>query len=90
MIKAAEIEQGVLIYERFISGDKTSVHVVERYESSETAAEHLRMFADRFGAALSTLVKRKKFSVYGNPSDELRDLLDQAVYMKPFGGFAHC
>jgi hypothetical protein len=81
----------VLIYQRFISEDKASVHILERYESSKAAAAHLRTFTDRFGAVFSTLVKRKSFTVYGNPSDELRELLDHfgAVYMTPFGGFAY-
>jgi len=92
MVEATRAEPGVLNYQRFVSEDQKHVHVVERYEDSTAAAAHLRVFADRFGAKFSTLVERTKLTVYGNPSDALRGLLDQfgAVYMKPFGGFAYC
>jgi quinol monooxygenase YgiN len=91
MVETTRAEPGVLNYQRFVSEDETHVHVFECYESSAAAVAHLRIFADQFGATYSTLVERTKFTVYGNPSDELRALLDQfgAVYMKPFGGFAY-
>jgi hypothetical protein len=64
----------VLNYERFVSADGNFVHVYERFTKN---------FSDRF----MMMVERTHFTVFGNPSDELRGLLDQfgATYLTPFG-----
>jgi len=88
MVAAVRGEQGVLNYRRFATEDDQCVHVYERYENSQAAARHLRVFIDRFGTTFSRLAERTKFTVYGDPSDELRGLLNQfaPIFMKPFGG----
>jgi hypothetical protein len=37
------------------------------------------------------MVERKRFTVFGNPSEELRKNLDGlgAIYMRPFGDFGY-
>jgi hypothetical protein len=52
---------------------------------------HLRKFGTLFGKRFATLARRKRFMVFGNPSDELRALLDryEATYFKPLGSFAY-
>src|SRR6516162_10424598 len=75
MVESTRQEAGVLNYERFVSADGNFVHVFERYTDSATAV------SGRF----MTMVERTHFTVFGNPSDELRGLLDQfgATYLTP-------
>lgn len=87
MVAATRAESGVLAYQRFISDDGQTIFVDERYESSEAAAAHLANFAASYSDRYAALVERKRFMVFGEPSDELRALLDRygATYYKPFG-----
>ncbi len=91
MVTATRAETGVLAYQRFISDDQQTVYVHERYENSAAAAGHLRNFAASFGTRYASMVERKRFVVFGDPSDELRTLLDKygATYHRPFGRFPY-
>ncbi len=89
MVEYARSEPGVLIYERFASRDGKVVHVYERYADSATALAHLLEFRKKFGERFSGMVDRKRFTVFGTPSDELKRVLDgfgTTIYMDPFGG----
>ncbi len=88
MVQSARDEPGVLNYERFVSDDSKLVHVYERYADSAAAAAHLRKFGKNFSERFLAMVDRLQFTVFGNPSDELRGLLDGFVvrYFRPFGG----
>jgi hypothetical protein len=83
---AAEMEEVVDLID-----DRQTVYAQECYESSEAAAAHLRKFAAAFGQRFSAMVERKRFVVFGDPSDELRALLGiyRATYHRPFGSFAY-
>jgi len=91
MVASTQAESGVLAYQRFISDDRRTVHVHERYENSEAAVAHLVKFARMFGERYGSLVQRKRFVVFGEPSDALRTLLDRygAIYHRPFGPFQY-
>jgi quinol monooxygenase YgiN len=91
MVSTARAEHGVLAYQRFISDDRRTVYVHERYEDSDAAVAHLRIFAATFGERYASMVERKRFVVFGDPSDELRTLLDRhgATYYRPFGRFPY-
>jgi quinol monooxygenase YgiN len=91
MIAEAHAEAGVLTYQRFSSADNQVIVVYERYTDSESAVAHLRKFAAEFGDRYSRLVERTRFTVLGDPSEELRRLLDAygARYFGPFGTFAY-
>jgi len=91
MVAAAHAEAGVLAYQRFISDDRQTVHVHECYENSDAAAAHLVKFAAMFGDRYASLVERKRFIVFGEPSEALRTLLDAygASYHRPFGPFRY-
>jgi quinol monooxygenase YgiN len=91
MVAAACAESGVLGYQRFIGDDGQTVDVQECYESSEAAAAHLGKFAAAFDQRFSAMVERKRFVVFGDPSDELRALsgIYRATYHRPFGSFAY-
>ena len=87
MVASTRAETGVLAYQRFISDDRQTVHVHESYENSAAAVAHLLKFAAVFGKRYASMVERSRFNVFGNPSDELRNLLDGygATYHSPFG-----
>jgi quinol monooxygenase YgiN len=90
MVESTRDEPGVLIYERFISEDGKVVQVYERYADSAAAVAHLRTFEHKFGGRFLSMVDRKRFTVFGTPSDELRGMLDGfgVTYLGPFGGFS--
>ncbi len=87
MVASTVGEVGVLSYERFVSEDGNFVHVHERYADSASALAHLRTFADKFSKRFLSMVERKRFTVFGSPSEDLRKVLDElgATYMRPFG-----
>jgi quinol monooxygenase YgiN len=90
MVAFTKGEPGVLIYERYISEDDQTIHVYERYADSPAAVAHLRSFTELFGTRFSSMVDRKRFTVYGMPSAELKAILDSfgAVYLNLFAGFS--
>jgi quinol monooxygenase YgiN len=91
MVTTARAETGVLAYQRFIGHDHRTIYVHERYVNSDAAARHLRTFAASFGARYASMVERRRFLVFGDPSDELRSLLDKfgAMYHRLFGRFPY-
>ncbi len=90
MVEVTHSEPGVLIYERYLSGDGCTVHVVERYQDSAAAITHLHTFVAKFGARFGALAQRKSFQVFGEPSAALRAMLTGlgATVMQPFNGFS--
>ena len=91
MVEATREEPGTLSYERFVTDDGKFVHVYERYTDSGAALVHLRKFGEIFGERFASMVDRIRFTVFGNPSDELKGLLDGfgATYLRPFGNFRY-
>ena len=90
MVESTKTEAGALIYERFISDDRQIVHVVERYVDSTAALTHLIAFGQMYGERFSRMVDRKRFTVFGTPSSELKKILDplRATYVTAFAGFS--
>jgi len=91
MVASTQTEAGVLAYQRYISEDRETVYVHERYENSDAAVAHLVKFAATFGERYGILVTRKRFVVFGDPNDALRTLLDRygATYCRSFGPFQY-
>lgn len=89
MVKSAECEDGVRIFERYASADGKTIHILERYKDSASAVEHLESFDTLYSDRFSRLVERRSFIVFGDPSDELRRILDRygALYFGLFDGF---
>ena len=87
MVELTRNKSGVLRYQRFVSGDETTIHAIESYVDSGAALMHLRNFAEKFAEQFLSMVDRKRFTVYGTPSPELKELLDgfSASYLRPFG-----
>ena len=90
MMEFTKGESGVLIYERFVSEDGKVVYVYERYVDSAAAVAHLVAFGKLYGERFKGMVDRRRFTVLGAPSDELRGILDAfgAAYFGPFEGFS--
>ena len=90
MIEFARTEPGTLIYERYLDNDGVTIHVFERYIDSRAAVAHMRNFDALFADRFHGMIERKRFTVFGDPSAELRELLDRfsARYVALLGGFA--
>ena len=89
MVDVAQTEAGTVIYERFIGDDGETIWLYERYVNCAAAVAHLRMFAKQFGERFNRMVTRKRFTVLGSPSDELRGVLEEfdPEYLTRLAGF---
>ena len=90
MVGSTSTEPGALIYERYISDDHQFVHVFERYVDSSAAVAHLTAFGKMYGEQFAKLVNRKRFTVFGTPNFELKQILDPlgATYVAALAGFS--
>jgi len=90
MVTSTEAESGTLGYELFISSDDTECHIHERYANSAGALAHLGHFGSRFAERFLGCVEPTSILVYGEPSDEVRTILDGfgAIYFGTLGGFS--
>jgi quinol monooxygenase YgiN len=91
MVETTRRERGVLSYQRFVSDDCKLIHVYEQYADSAAAVAHLRQFDKNFAGRFREMVDRTRLTVFGNPSDELKVLLNGfgATYLKPFGEISY-
>lgn len=90
MVKSTRTESGTLIYEWFLSEDRTVCHIYERYADSNAAMAHLDNFGSKFADRFLDCVEPTSLCVYGEPTDAVRAALDglAAVYLGTFGGFS--
>ena len=79
-----------LRFEWSISADCKVAQVHERYVQSDAALTHLESFNQNFADRLMTLVEPQRMTVYGSPSEALRQAIAGAdpVLMESAGGFA--
>ena len=82
-------EPGALHYEYSLNEDGTRCHIHERYADSDSTVTHLKNFGENFAGRFMDNVQVKRFTVYGNPDDKARGVLDKfgASYMVPLEGF---
>lgn len=90
MVESTKSEPDALIYERYISHDGRIVHVFERYVDANAAVAHLTAFGKRYGERFGRMVDRKRFTVFGTPTTELKEILDPlgATYATHLAGFS--
>ena len=90
MVESTRTEPGALIYERYISDDHQIVHVFERYVDSNAAEAHLTAFGRMYGERFAKMINRQRFTVFGTPSVELKEILDPlgATYVAALAGFS--
>jgi quinol monooxygenase YgiN len=89
LIESTKSEAGTLSYEWSLSEDGGTCHIYERYVDSAAAKVHLERSAPLVGQ-FPTVATRLGFTIYGAPSDEVKQLLSSrgAVILKPLGGFS--
>ncbi len=83
-------EPDTLNYEWTLSADGATCHIYERYADSAATMTHLASFGANFADRFLAAVEPTRFTVYGNPSAEVREALGAfgAAYMTPAAGFA--
>ena len=83
-------EPETINYEWFLSGDEKFCHLFENYKNSDSTILHLKSFFKNFGKRFMDVLEIKNFTVYGEPTDELKVIMDPlgVVYMKPYIGFS--
>jgi quinol monooxygenase YgiN len=90
MVESTKNEPGALTYERYMSHDRRIVHVFERYVDANAAVAHLTAFGKAYGERFGKMVDRKRFTVFGSPTNELKEILDPlgATYATALAGFS--
>ena len=81
------LRPGTTHYEWFSDG--STVHVYERYVDSAAVMAHLATFAT-FADRFMVLFAPTRFTVYGAPSDEVKEALAafSPTYLPAVGGFS--
>lgn len=82
-------EPGTLNYEWHADADRTTCHIYERYVDSAAVMTHMAGFAP-FAGRFSEVFVPQRFSVYGSPSEEVKDALGafSPTYLDAAEGFA--
>lgn len=90
MVKSTRMESGTLAYEWFLSEDKNTCHLYERYADSDAVMAHLGNFGPKFASRFLEYVEPTSLCVYGEPTDEVRAALKGfgAEHLGTFGGFS--
>jgi quinol monooxygenase YgiN len=85
--KASEPE--TLVYSWVVSDDGSAGEVYERYANSEAALAHLATFNRDFADRLGTMVDLTRHTVYGHPSDALKQAIagSHPIYFEDVAGF---
>ena len=87
MVEATQNETGAKSYEWHLSDG--TVHIFERYDSSDDAMIHMQNFGASFADRFMSLLTPVQFDVYGPAKDDLRAAPSpvSAVFHQQIGGF---
>jgi quinol monooxygenase YgiN len=90
MVAGTSTEPATLAYEWYISDDRKTVHIYEKYADSDATVSHVRGFLEKWAERFTASVDVTRFVVHGDPSPEAREILDGfgSIYMGPWGGFS--
>lgn len=82
-------EPGTMAYEWAVDPSGSRAHIYERYQDSEAAMAHIRLFDKRFAERFRALVHPERLIVIGSPSAELQASLAylSPIVMQPVAGF---
>ena len=85
-----ENEPGTLNYEWQVNDAMTECHIFERYADSEALMTHLGNFQTLFAGRFFDVLDIKRWVVYGNPSDQVKETLGSmgAQFLGRIGGFS--
>jgi quinol monooxygenase YgiN len=88
LVELTQAEPGALNYEWSIAEDNRTFHICERYADSEAAKFH-RANVGEMLKELYAVTALKSLTLYGNPSDELKQLfaVRHPLIMVPHNGF---
>ena len=88
LVESTRAEPGALAYEWSIGPDGRTFHIFERYADSGAVVLH-RERSGPLVKELYALATRKSFTLYGNPSKEVNELVANRdpLVMRPLGGF---
>lgn len=91
MVEATQAnEPGTTGYEWYVSEDRKTCHICERYVDSAATLTHLESFGQNFAERFMAVLEPTRLMVYGNPSSEAREALAGlgAIHMGQIAGFA--
>jgi len=90
MVAGTNEEPQTLAYEWYISDDESTVHIFEKYATSDAMISHVGGFMEKWAARFMACVEPTRFVVYGDPSAAAREKLAAfgGTYLAPWGGFA--
>ena len=85
-----ENEPGTLNYEWQVNDDMTECHILERYADSDALMIHVGNFQEHFAARFFEILEIKRWTVYGNPSEGVKEALGSmgAQFLGKIGGFS--
>ena len=89
MIESTRLEEGVLIYERFLSEDGGKVLVLRKVRQLRSG-NFAPAESGEICRCIRRLVKRERWLVFGTPNDELKRMLSgfDATFVRPMAGFS--
>jgi (4S)-4-hydroxy-5-phosphonooxypentane-2,3-dione isomerase len=89
LVESTKTEPGALNYEWSIAEDSRTFHIYERYADSEAVKFHRGNVGEML-KELYAIATLKSFTLYGGPSDELKQLLAtrHPLMMAPHNGFS--
>ena len=90
MVAGTSEEPQTFAYEWYVSDDRRTVHIFEKYSDSNSMVSHVQGFLEKWAERFTQCVDADRFTVYGNPSDEAREILAGfgPTYLGPWGGFS--
>ena len=88
--RTKEYEPGALNYEWQVNAEMTECHIFERYADSDALMTHLGNFQEHFADRFFDILEIKRWTVYGNPTDQVRETLGGfgAQFLDRIGGFS--
>lgn len=89
LVELTQTEPGALNYEWSIAENSRTFHIYERYVDSEAVKFHRTQVGEML-KELYAVTTLKSFTLYGNPSDELKQLfaIRHPLLMVPYNGFS--
>lgn len=90
MVAGTSEEPQTLAYEWYISADRRTVHIYEKYADSDAMSSHVDGFLQKWAERFMGCVDVERFTVYGDPSPGARDILQgfDPAYLGPWDGFS--
>ncbi len=81
-------KEGTISFDVYFSKDGSKCHTVEKYQDSNAAANHIRNMQtnENRNAAISKYSTILVLEVYGQPSEELEDILSEEEYEVEYYG----